>query len=244
MKSLIAIGLFLVLAAAAAGGVVYFLSSGPAVGSGGEDQAIRPGHPVAASPTNGSEIGDLRDELARLGSTVTQLQMEVAALREASTREPLVAESEEPEGLVAAAALDPVQLDQRVRDVLADEKRREEEQAEQERIEREQQNALRQAERIAERLSLAPADQTLLGNHLINAQTKRREIMDGMRENGFDRNAMRSTFEELQAWNNTELIQLFGQDVGTQISEQTGNMGGRGGFGGMGGGRGGGRGGG
>jgi CRP-like cAMP-binding protein len=238
MKPLIAIGALLVGAAAAAGGVTYFLASGPSSSLQGEEQAVTPNMPALASPGQGGELADLRDELRRLGTTVSQLQVEVAALRAATLREPLAADPEPGEEPLVTAALDPVRLEQQVLDVLAAEERRKEEQAELERIEREKQMAMRQAERIAERLSLAPSDQTLLANHLISAQDKRRQVMDQMRDSGFDRNAMRTTFEELNAWNTTELTRIFGPDIGGQIAEQTGNMGGRGGFGG--GGRGGG----
>jgi hypothetical protein len=233
MKPLILLGTFLVGAAIAGAGVAYLLTSTPATAA----DPVAPAAVREASPGRSSEVAELRDRVEQLGAVVGQLQMELAALRASSAREPLPLADEEPPETVAAA--NPVQIEQQVRAVLEAEERRKEEQAEIERIEREKQMALRQAERIAERLSLAPSDQTLLANHLINANDKRRQVMDQMREGDFDRNAMRSTFQELRDWNNAELMRIFGQDVGAQISEQTSNWGGRGGFGGQAGGRGG-----
>lgn len=235
MKPILSIGALLAGTAAAAGGVTYFLASGPGSGRSTAAAEVGPGDRVTASPDGSGEVGLLRDELQRLGATVHQLQVEVASLRASSAREPLQVASETPEGAPTTAALTPVQIEQQVRNVLAAEKQREEDQAEQDRIEREKQNAMRQAERIAERLSLAPSDQTLLANHLINAQDKRRALMDQMRDGGFDRNAMRSSFEQMRDWNNSELVRIFGPTVGTQIAEQTNDFGGRGGFGGPGG---------
>ena len=239
MKTLIALGAVFAGAAVAAGGVAYFLSSAPARTSTSETLAAAPG----ASAVSAGEIADLRDEVRSLTDSVRKLQMDLAGLRSQASREPLAAEPrvDESSAPLATAAVSPVQIDQRVREVLAAERQREEEQAEQERVEREREAAVRQAERIAERLSLAPADQQRLAGHLVNAQDKRRSVMEGMRDAGFDRDAMRTTFEELRDWNNTELNRLFGPDVGGQIAEQTNNMG-RGGFGGApgGGGRGGG----
>jgi hypothetical protein len=240
MKPLILLGAFLVGAGAAGAGVAFLLASTPATAEAPASPAIA----READPSRGTEVADLRERVEQLATVVGQLKVEVGSLRAASAREPLSVETEEtPESL---AAVNPVQLEQQVRAVLEAEERRKEEEAELQRIERENQMALRQAERIAERLSLAPADQTRLANHLIAANDKRREVMDQMREDGFDRNAMRSTFQELRDWNSTELVRIFGQDVGGQIAEQTSDWGGRGGFGGSrgGGGRGGGGGGG
>ena len=233
MKLLITLGALLVGTAAFGGGVAYFLAASPAPAGSGEGMALQPAPISAASPGERAELADLRDEIQRLASTVRQLQMEVEGLRSAASREPIEAaresESDQPTPL---AAVDRVQLAERVREVLDEERRREEQQAEIERIEREKQNAIRMAERIGERLGLAPSDQTLLANHLISAQTKRNDLMQQMRDSGFDREDMRSSFEQLRDWNNAELLRLFGPDVGAQISEQTNNMGGRGGFGG------------
>lgn len=238
MKPLLLLGAALGATAIAAGSIAYVVASQPAAGPAIELAALPSsaaaapeGSLGAAAPGSNTELANLRDDLARLTTTVRSLQAELESLRSASTRETMAAEPEALHGQVAGTPRD--QLEQSVRDVLAAERKREQEQAELERIERERQQAGRMAERVGERLSLAPADTTRLATHLVTAQDRRNQLMQQMRDSGFDRDDMRSSFEELRVWNQSELTRLFGQDLGGQIAEQTNTMGGgRGGFGG------------
>jgi hypothetical protein len=236
MKTLV-FGAALFATAATAGSVAYVLARQPASARAVEtatlperSSAPADASPLEASPGVSTQLSDLRDDLARLRSTVQGLQAEVESLRSASTRESM---SPEPQaGSSQPVAIAREQVEQSVRDVLAAERQRQQQQEEQERIERERQAANRMAERVGERLSLAPADTTRLATHLIAAQDKRNLLMQQMREGGLERDDMRSSFEELRTWNQTELQRLFGADLGGQIAEQTNNLGGRGGFGG------------
>ena len=232
MKTVLVFGGALFATAAAASGIAYVLASEPTKVELAElnQPATVEANSGGATPGSSTQVADLRDDLARLTVTVRNLQAEVESLRSASTRETVATQPE-----VAAVTPQSVsrdQLEQSVRDVLAAERQAEQQKAEVERIERDKQAATRMAERVGERLSLAPADTTRLATHLIAAQDKRNALMQQMRDSGFDRDDMRSSFEELRTWNNTELTRLFGADVGGQIAEQTNNMGGRGGFGG------------
>ena len=232
MKTALVFGGALFATAAAASGIAYVLTSQPTrmeVAALDQPATVEPSQ-AGAAPGASTQVADLRDELARLTVTVRNLQSEVESLRSAATRETMSAEPEV--AAVQPQAINRDQLEQSVRDVLAAERQAEQQKAETERIERDRQAATRMAERVGERLSLAPADTTRLANHLIAAQDKRNALMQQMRDSGFDRDDMRSSFEELRTWNNTELVRLFGADVGGQIAEQTNNMGGRGGFGG------------
>jgi hypothetical protein len=232
MKTALVFGGALFATALAASGIAYVLTSQPTKVELAElnQPATIEASPGSATPGSSTQVADLRDDLARLTVTVRNLQAEVESLRRASTRETV---STQPEvAAVAPQSVSRDELEQSVRDVLAAERQAEQQKAETERIERDRQAATRMAERVGERLSLAPADTTRLADHLITAQDKRNALMQQMRDSGFDRDDMRSSFEELRTWNNTELVRLFGADVGGQIAEQTNNMGGRGGFGG------------
>jgi hypothetical protein len=233
MKTALVFGGALFATAAAASGIAYVLTSQPsAVDSAALSNQSASSEPTqtGATPGSSTQVADLRDDLARLTVTVRNLQAEVESLRSAATRETMSAVPAV--GAVEPQAISREQLEQSVRDVLAAEDQRKAQQAETERIERDRQAATRMAERVGAQLSLAPADTTRLATHLIAAQDKRNILMQQMRDSGFDRDAMRSSFEELRTWNNNELVRLFGADVGGQIAEQTNNMGGRGGFGG------------
>jgi len=234
MKTALLFGGALFATAAAASGIAYVLTSQPAaVDTAALSSRTAGADPIAAgaTPAASTQMADLRDDLARLTATVRSLQAEVENLRSASTRETMSAEpvvaAVEPQQLVRQD-----QLEQSVRDVMAAERQAEQQKAEADRIERDRQAATRMAERVGQRLSLAPADTTRLAAHLVDAQDKRNALMEQMRDSGFDRDAMRTSFEDLRTWNNNELVRLFGPDVGGQIAEQTNNMGGRGGFGG------------
>jgi DNA repair exonuclease SbcCD ATPase subunit len=240
MKSALVFGAALCATALAAGSIAYVVASQPASGPSLETASLPASAASAPDASHGAalpgsslELANLRDDLARLSTTVRSLQAEVESLRSASTRETMA----EPEAAAPQASAVPLtQLEQSVRDVLAAERQRERDQQELERIERERQQAQRTAERVGERLSLAPADTTRLATHLVAAQDRFNLLRDQMRDSGLDRDGMRSSFEDLRTWNQNELVRLFGQDLGAQIGEQTNPFGGGrgGGFGGQG----------
>lgn len=193
---------------------------------------------AAAPATSPTDVEGLRGEIDQLTRSLGELQAEVERLSASGARQPMPIDDagmDTPESL-AAAGLTPQQIEDRMREVFAAEREREEEQRVADQAERSRAQAERQAERIARELSLSPADQSRLTEHFITAGAKRRELFEGMRGGDFDRESMRASMEELRAWNSQELYRQFSPGVAAQLEEMGNDMfgGGRGpgGFGG------------
>lgn len=176
----------------------------------------------AVGPSTGStDVEGLRGELELLSRTVGELQAEVDRLSSTGLRQPLAdvdVPDVTPESL-AAAGLTPVQIEERMREVFAAEREREDEQRAAEQASRARAQAERQAERIAGELNLSPSDQTRLTEHFVAASAKRRELFEGMRGGEFDRESMRTSMEALREWNSQELYRQFSPSVAAQLEE-------------------------
>jgi DNA repair exonuclease SbcCD ATPase subunit len=233
MKPILFLAGALLAGAASAALTVLLVAPGPAP-TGGVVSARD-----AVGPASGAaDVQGLRGEIEMLSRTVGELQAEVERLSSTGLRQPLASvdvPDVTPESL-AAAGLTPVQIEERMREVFAAEREREDEQRAAEQAERARAQAERQAERIARELNLSPADQSLLTEHLVAAGAKRRELFDSLRGGEFDREGMRASMEELRAWNSQELYRQFSPALAAQLEEMGNDVfgGGRGpgGFGG------------
>lgn len=177
---------------------------------------------AAASPAGAADdVAGLRGEVEMLARTVGELQAQIERLESSQMRAPMELEAEDAVTVdsLAAAGLTPVQIEERMRDVFAAERQREDEAREVEDAERARAQAERQAERVARELGLAPADQSRLALHFVAAGAKRRELFDGLRSGSFDRESMRASMEELRAWNSQELYRNFSPTVAAQLEE-------------------------
>jgi hypothetical protein len=189
---------------------------------------------VAVTPTdNRAPI-----EIASLRTEIDELRSELASLR--ADRESAVIE--EPVAVAAVTASAP--SENMILDVLQRKEDREEEERRAEREQREKDSMDRRVQRIAEKLSLSAADQTTLAQIYTEERAKQTEMWTMMREGSMDRETIRESMTEVRDWRTEQLTLSFGEDLATQIGEESG--GGRGGFdwgGGRGGGNDGGRGG-
>jgi len=170
-------------------------------------------------------------EIASLRAEVDELRSELASLR--ADRESAVIE--EPVAVAAVTANAP--SENMILDVLQRKEEREEEERRVEREQREQDSLDRRIERIAEKLSLSAADQTTLAQIYTEERAKQTEMWTMMREGSMDRETIRESMTEVRDWRTEQLTLSFGEDLATQIGEESG--GGRGGWGDFGGGRGG-----
>lgn len=195
-----------------------------------------------ASPAPDARLEAMQRSIDSLSMTVAQLSAELQALRGESNRTPALVAAEKTaldDEQVAANALSETERDQ-VRDVLAQEFKRQEEERAAQRAKREQEAAERRADGIAKKLNLTAKDTGRLAEILVAENQKRRELFDDIQDAGFDREQMRQTMGELQTWKKDELIKTFGAALAEQIAELDQPR--RGGFGGEFGGPGGGRG--
>ena len=231
MKPL-SLALFLVLAAATgaatAGAVLYAMGGAPAPAQA--PAAAGPASAAAAPAAGDEEMSRVQAELRMLSGRVAELTQQLALVRSAAERQPVA--QAEPEQVQPAEAVAVPR--QQVETILAELRQEEERQRELERQERERRLVEQRAERIARELGLAPADQTRLAGFMNEANTKRQELMTQVRENGFDRDAMRASFQELRQWSNDELTRTFGAPLAEQILDASDDFGPRGGWGGRG----------
>lgn len=198
------------------------------------------------APNDSARIDALERELDSISMQMTQLSAELAALRGATDRAPAVAQSASNEvaGDTAVAANRALSESERddVREVLAQEFKRQDAEREAQRQKREQEAAERRADSIAKKLSLSAKDTSRLADILVAENQKRRELFESIQDTGFDREQMRQTMGELQTWKKDELTSAFGTALADQIGEldqpRRGGFGGGpgGGFGGFGGG--------
>lgn len=223
MKSALVLVVVLVLAGLAAVGGVMFLTASRMEPAPALSGAAAPAPGAADDGETARQLSGLRNELAHLSSLVADLQQQVELLESSASREAMPAEVESTP--LEVAALAPAQIESTVKDVLEAEKQREEEERAARRRERDLEASAKQAERIAQELGLSTSDQNVLADHLFASREKRNELMAEVRENGFDREAMRSSFEEIRSWNDGELQRLFGADLAVQIGEQTNDWG-------------------
>ena len=201
--------------------------------------------PIPAGPAavvDATQFESLGAQLTMIGDRLATLEREVGDLRAAAAREPALADIEpavtEP---LAAAELEYTEEQREVIAQIMDEVRAEEQkERDEQRRQREEDQILERADRIARELGLSVGDQKALADHMTLAMVKRGEIMDRAREEGFDRETMRSDFMELRDWSDQALIDTFGEDLAGQIQDldRSGRERGRGpgGFGGGGGG--------
>ncbi|MBI5434212.1 MAG: hypothetical protein HZA52_15370 [Planctomycetes bacterium] len=177
-------------------------------------------------------IEALQRAIDSLSMQVSQLSSEVQALRGHSERAPATADAAQTlptEAALAASALSETEREQ-VRDVLAQEFKRQEDERAAQRAKREQEAAERRADSIAKKLNLVAKDTARLSEILVAENQKRRELFDNIQDSGFDREQMRQTMGELMTWKKDELTGAFGTALADQISELDQPR--RGGFGG------------
>lgn len=244
MKILLVIALVLGASVAGAGAAVTLFGHAPQAHLAATDL-----HPIDATNDSGSEdveavVADLKAEMLMLSNQVARLEEELDATRLELARRPVEPDgADELEAAELAAALSdaPGSRDfvaKVIEDLRAEERRKREE----ERKQRDEDSILRRAERIADELGLNAAQETSLRDYLTLQTDKRNAIMDEAREGGFDRDKMRTAFEEMREWGETELVTRFGEDVADKINdlERQDRWGGRGRGGDSGGGGGGG----
>jgi hypothetical protein len=177
--------------------------------------------PAPASASAHGETGQLTAQLEQLGLRLGSLEDEVRRLRDGGAREPALADSEPlPETVPLASPLN-VNAAQRevIEQVLADVRASEEAERDERRLQREEDEILARAERIATEIGLSAPDQKALADHLSVAAVKRRELKDRARDDGFDRTTIREDVRALRDWSEQSLVETFGADLARQIQE-------------------------
>jgi hypothetical protein len=176
---------------------------------------------LAAAPD--VRVEALQRSVDSLAMQVSQLSSDVQALRGETARTPAAVPADNgidkaASEAAAARTLSESEREQ-VRDVLAQEFKRQEEDRAAQRAKREQDAADRRADGIAKKLNLSSKDATRLATILMAENDKRREFFDSMQDGNFDRERMRQTMTDLMNWKRDELTNAFGTALADQISE-------------------------
>lgn len=158
-------------------------------------------------------------EIASLRSELDLLQDEVARL--SSSRESAVETVATP---VAAILANAPSRDV-ILGVLQQEEDRKDEERRLEREQREQDALTRRIERVAEKLSLSSSDQTTLSQIYTEERKKQTEMWTTMRDGGMDRDMIRESMTEVRDWRTEQLNLSFGEDLASQIAEESGGRG-------------------
>jgi len=158
-------------------------------------------------------------EVATLRSEVDTLRTEVARL--SSARENAV----EADATPASATTENVPSRNMILGVMQQEEDRKEDERRLEREQREQDALTRRIERVAEKLSLSSADQATLSQIYTEERKKQTEMWTTMRDGGMDRDMIRESMTEVRDWRTEQLNLSFGEDLASQIAEESGGRG-------------------
>ncbi len=208
---LVLIGLLAAAAAGAASGA-FFAPAAPSAPT-----AASPA-PVQVAERDGATDRAFEARIDALSMQIADLQDELGALRASAARTPV-----EPLEVAAAAPIGApvpaVQREQILR-VIADEKAAEAQKRENERIQREEEQRLQRADRMAQRVGLNEAQERQLADFYLVERNKFEEMRIAARDAvGGDPADMRTAFRDARDWRNGELVRLFGPEVGGQIAE-------------------------
>jgi hypothetical protein len=216
MKPLFLIlGLALAAGAGAISGVLVAPSSAPKHAEALSPASAPLSAPVAVTP-------EVQKQLDALNMEIAALQSQIAALKQSGERTPAVAAAvaPKPEMVESTVAFATLHKDAILK-VIADERAEQDRKREEERVAREQQMLVAQAERTGAKFNLDEAQK----KSLVDYYGERRKKMDDMRaaarDGGQDATAtnVRDAFRDLRDWSTAQLTQRFGTDLGTQISE-------------------------
>lgn len=187
----------------------------------------------SASPAASPSPGDT-EALARLDALdreVSELRAQIAALKSSAARQPsaelaaVETESHPSTGEMTSAEHESVLK------VIAEDRAEQKRKQDEERQQRDLQNALAHADRAAQKYGLSMDQKKGLVDVFVLDAQKSNDLQTFMQQQGFngDREAMRKAFTDLDDWRTDELTKRFGPDLAQQIHDGEFNRGPRGG---------------
>jgi hypothetical protein len=213
MKALLVfVGLVLAAAAGAVGGAV-FSPAAPAR----TVEPLQPQTQTAAVPGISKEA---QQRLDAMSMEISDLQTQIAALRQQASRAPAVVAA--PELEKATPASDDFADVHRaaILKVIDDQKAEEARKREEERKQREIAQAKQHADRVAAKVPLSEGQKVLLAQFYQDDRAKMDEMRTQMRDNmDAGGTPARDAFRDMREWHTNELTRLFGTELGAQIDE-------------------------
>jgi hypothetical protein len=233
MKSLPMI--LVVLLAGAVGAASGWVGSRCARCSGAEAQAlpvdIKP--QAALQPKPAAREAEVAAKLETLERGLDALHQEVAELRSSSARTSAVEPEKAPidQDALAFAA----QHKSAIKAVIEEDRAEQARKAEEERKQRSIDQAQQQADRVAQKVGMNPAQTKQLESFAETQRLRMDEVRSAMQNGSVDPQAMRQTFQDFRSQSETELTKLFGAELAGKVMEEGLGMGmgrGQGAFGG------------
>jgi hypothetical protein len=169
--------------------------------------------------------------LDALDREVSDLRAQLAVLKSGAERQPSVApaaiETESHASMGEMTAAEHESVLKVIEEDRADQKRKQDE----ERQQRDLQNALAHADRAAQKYGLTMDQKKGLVDVFVLDAQKSNDLQTFMQQQGFngDRQAIRKAFTDLDDWRTDELTKRFGADLAQQIHDGEFNRGPRGG---------------
>jgi hypothetical protein len=233
MKSLPMI--LVVLLAGAVGAASGWIGSRCARCSSTEAQAlpvdIKP--QAALQPKPATREAELAAKVETLERGLDAVHQEVAELRSSSTRVSAVEPEAAPidQDAMAFAA----QHKSAIKAVIEEDRAEQARKAEEERKQRAIDQAQQQADRVAQKVGMTPAQTKQLESFAETQRLRMDEVRTSMQNGSLDPQAMRQTFQDLRAQSEADLTKLFGAELAGKVMDEGLGMGmgrGQGAFGG------------
>jgi ribosomal protein L19E len=194
---------------------------------------IQPQAGLAPKPT--TREAELAAKVESLERALDSIHQDVAELRSGNSRTPAIEPEKAPieQDAITFAATHKSAIKAVIEEDRQDQLRKAEEERKQRAIEQSQQ----QAERVAQKLGMDPAQTKQLQTYAETQRLRFDELRTAMQDGTGDPQAMRQTFQDFRSQSQTELTNLFGADLAGKIMEEGLGMGmGRAAFAGPGGG--------
>ena len=182
---------------------------------------IKPQAAAAAKPA--PTYAELAAKVESLEQTLDAIHQEVVQLRSGNSRTAAVETTAAPveqDSLTFAAAHRSAILA-----VIAEDRAEQARKAEEERKQREIEQSVQRADRIAQRLGMNLAQTKQLEVFSETARQRLEELRGGMTDFAGDPQAMRESFQEFRRWGETELTALYGSELAGKVMAESGGFG-------------------
>jgi len=188
-------------------------------GTGGDpgEPGLRAAPPGYAATASEARVDALVARIEALAGRVDELSMEVTSLRTSAARAPIEAAlGGEVTPVAASAATLPREA---IVEVITEERERLEAERRTQREQRELDLLLTRAEGIARELGLAPGEEKIIADVLIDERQRIQELLAGLKESRTPgaKVAVKLALKDLASWRSQELVQRLGPVTGELV---------------------------
>lgn len=200
---------------------IVFVIAQPRPESATATVADSPGRSAALTPSSSPADSETLARLDALDREIADLRAQLAAVRSGADRQPTAtpvaveAENAPSTGGMSAAEHESVLK------VIAEDRAEQKRKQDEERQQRDLQNALAHADRAAQKYGLTMDQKKGLADVFVQDAEKSNDLQTHMQQQGFngDREAIRKAFSDLDTWRTDELTKRLGADLAQQIHD-------------------------